>query len=153
MGKNFLGLFCATKECVPHCLKSVIGLVGLYFWPFLLKLFASGRIHFQKANKVCYADMISKVVFPFSSFIFHSAWALSKKAADKERERQKLLSALARKPSGISGTPDNINRKATNTALGIAAVAMTSSFAPANSSGSSKANGNIILNKMAFVIL
>ena len=111
------------------------------FLAFLLKLFASGRIHFQKANKVCHADMISKVVFPFSSFIFHSAWALSKKAADKERERQKLLSALARKPSGISGTPDNINRKATNTALGIAAVAMTSSFAPANSSGSSKANG------------
>ena len=129
----------ATKECVPQKCNRIS--CRTLFLAFLLKLFASGRIHFQKANKVCRADMISKVVFPFSSFIFHSAWALSKKAADKERERQKLLSALARKPSGISGTPDNINRKATNTALGIAAVAMTSSFAPANSSGSSKANG------------
>ena len=61
--------------------------------------------------------------------IFHSAWTLSKKAADKERERQKLLQALAKKP-GSDGTPTpQINKKATNTALGIAAVAMTSSFA------------------------
>ena len=30
------------------------------------------------------------------SFIFHSAWTLSKKAADKERERQKLLATLAK---------------------------------------------------------
>ena len=64
------------------------------------------------------------------SQIFHSAWSLSKKAADKERERQRLLQALAKKPAGSDGTPTpQINKKATNTALGIAAVAMTSSFA------------------------
>ncbi len=66
------------------------------------------------------------------SQIFHSAWTLSKKAADKERERQKLLAALARKPSS-DGTPPQISKKATNTALGIAAVAMASSFAASNS--------------------
>lgn len=76
------------------------------------------------------------------SFIFHSAWTLSKKAADKERERQKLLAALAKKP-GVgagTGTPPTISKKATNTALGIAAVAMTSSFAPSNQNGSSASN-------------
>jgi hypothetical protein len=51
-------------------------------------------------------------------FIFEAAWRLSKKSADKERERQKLL-ALARKP--VPG--------ASNTAMGIAAVAMTASLA------------------------
>ena len=71
----------------------------------------------------------------FFSFIFHSAWALSKKAADKEKERQKLLSTLARKPGlgvgGTSGAPKAINdRRATNTALGVAAIAFSSSFAP-----------------------
>lgn len=67
------------------------------------------------------------------AFIFHSAWTLSKKAADKERERQKLLATLAKKPSS-DGTPPQINKKATNTALGIAAVAMASSFAASNQS-------------------
>ena len=44
------------------------------------------------------------------SFIFHSAWTLSKKAADKERERQKLLATLAKKP-GSSDTPPQITKK------------------------------------------
>ena len=65
------------------------------------------------------------------SFIFHSAWTLSKKAADKERERQKLLATLAKKP-GSDGTPPQITKKATNTALGIAAMA--ASFAPNSAS-------------------
>ena len=64
------------------------------------------------------------------SLIFHSAWALAKKASDKERERQKLLSTLARKP-GCQEAPKAINdRRATNTALGVAAIAFSSSFAP-----------------------
>ena len=67
----------------------------------------------------------------FFSFIFHSAWALSKKAADKERERQKLLSTLARKPGCQGEAPKAItDRRATNTALGVAAIAFSSSFAP-----------------------
>jgi hypothetical protein len=72
------------------------------------------------------------IIIVLYCFIFHSAWTLSKKASDKEKERQKLLAALAKKPG--SGTPQ-INKKATNTALGIAAVAMTSTFAPRNPSG------------------
>ena len=68
------------------------------------------------------------------SFIFHSAWTLSKKAADKERERKKLLAALAKKP-GSDGTPPQINKKATNTALGIAAMA--ASLAASNQNQSS----------------
>ncbi len=70
------------------------------------------------------------------SFIFQSAWTLSRKAADKEKERQKLLAALAKKP-GTCSPPIQGGNKASNTALGIAAVAMTSSFAPQNSSSAS----------------
>ncbi len=66
------------------------------------------------------------------SFIFQSAWSLSKKAADKEKERQKLLAALAKKPG--TSPPITGGKKASNTALGIAAVAMTSSLAPSNTS-------------------
>eukprot|EP00095_Tigriopus_kingsejongensis_P011033 maker-scaffold109_size355148-snap-gene-1.25 protein:Tk11033 transcript:maker-scaffold109_size355148-snap-gene-1.25-mRNA-1 annotation:"muscarinic acetylcholine receptor m1" len=67
------------------------------------------------------------------SFIFEAAWTLSRKSQEKEKERQKLL-ALAKKPaSGATG--------ASNTAVGIAAVAMTASLAtskPSNGNGQSK---------------
>ena len=72
------------------------------------------------------------------SFIFHSAWTLSKKSADKERERQKLLAALAKKPGSQGTTGNHSSKKASNTALGIAAVAMTSSFATATKSNDEK---------------
>ena len=42
-----------------------------------------------------------KVIFINSDCIF-KAWSLSKKSSDKEKERSKLLSALAKKPT-ISG--------------------------------------------------
>ena len=54
-------------------------------------------------------------------FIFEAAWVLSKKSAEKEKERQKLLAMTKKPSSGTSG--------ASNTAVGIAAVAMTASLA------------------------
>lgn len=42
----------------------------------------------------------------FFSFIFHSAWTLGRKSAVKERERQKLLSALATKKPPLPPPPD-----------------------------------------------
>lgn len=79
------------------------------------------------------------ILFGLYSFIFHAAWTLSKRSADKEKERQKLLANLSSKPrdttSGSSPATKVImastrDKKATNTALGIAAVAVTSSLAP-----------------------
>lgn len=68
------------------------------------------------------------------SFIFEAAWTLSKKSRDKEKERQKLL-ALAKKPaSGAHG--------ASNTAVGIAAVAMTASLATSNPGSKADSESN-----------
>ena len=43
----------------------------------------------------------AKVIF-INSYCTFKAWSLSKKSSDKEKERSKLLSALAKKPT-ISG--------------------------------------------------
>ena len=73
--------------------------------------------------------------------IDYSFWASVKMSfLFQERERQKLLAALAKKPSGgaiaavtaaASAMQQSAASKASNTALGIAAVAMTSSLATA----------------------
>ena len=50
--------------------------------------------HLKGSSKV-------KVIF-INSYCTFKAWSLSKKSSDKEKERSKLLSALAKKPT-ISG--------------------------------------------------
>ena len=61
------------------------------------------------------------------SFIFEAAWTLSKKSQEKEKERQKLLSLAKKPPSEAAGI-------SSNTAVGIAAVAMTASLATSGAS-------------------
>ena len=84
-------------------------IIGYYWIPLciLITLYAQifhkvcQNIYAWDNNNIIEGSIQAKVIF-INSYCTFKAWSLSKKSSDKEKERSKLLSALAKKPT-ISG--------------------------------------------------
>ena len=97
-------------ECSVQFLKEPMFntalIIGYYWIPLCILITLYAQI-FHKVCQNIYAwdndkgSFEVKVIF-INSYCTFKAWSLSKKSSDKEKERSKLLSALAKKPT-ISG--------------------------------------------------